>query len=139
MVVFLIAAILVGIGLASFLGMRQRAEEAGVKEMLATAAKVESALAADGAGFVSDIGALTLEEPEIDWSGVVATAVHVVVEDVVPASGDRGQVLLYAATPSEEWFGIRLVSFGPFAGRYTCSGPDRSAVNVMLSCAGLDW
>ncbi len=139
MVVVLIVAILVGIGMASFLGMRKRAETAGVKEMLATAAKVESALAADGNGFVDAVGVLTLEEPELDWSGVVPTSVHVLVDDVVAASGDKGQVLLYAATPSGEWYGIRLVSHGILAGRYTCTGPDKTDVNTMGVCSGISW
>jgi len=135
----LIIAILLGISVPTFLGFRSRAQQAQAREDLVVAAKVESAVAVEGDGFTTDIVKLELIEPSLDFSGVTDVAVHVVVADAV-ATGDNGQVLLYArARGGGDWQGLRLVAAGPGAGRHTCEGSAKSDVDTMVACSGSAW
>lgn len=139
MVVVLIIAILLAISVPTFLGFRARARRTEARENLVVAAKIESAVAVEGTGYTDDDTKLELLEPALDFSGGSDVAIHVLVADAV-ASGDNGQVLMYArAGEGGEWQGIRLVAAGPGAGRHTCEGSAKSDVDTMAACSGSTW
>ena len=138
-VVLAIVAVLTAIALVAFGGFRDRAHDRSTQHMLTTAAKVESSLSVELDGFNVDPAQLAVIEPAIDFSGLLPESVHMVVADIVPASGDRGQMLMYARSASGTWFGIRLVSDGGLAGRHTCQDEDGSIVSDMTACVGVTW
>ncbi len=139
MVVVMIVAVLLAIAVPTFLGMRRRGQDVKAQSLLTAAAKVEAGEATDADEFTDDLGLLALDEPAIDWSGLTDESVHVTVAEVTVGSGLDEQVLLYARSSSDEWFGIRLVAVGASAGRHTCSGTAESDVNVIASCTGSNW
>jgi type IV pilus assembly protein PilA len=140
MVVVLVIAILIAIAIPTFLGARERAQDRTAQANIVTASKAQSALAADADAFTADVGALSAEEPSINWTGATDGDLHVVVGDVL--AGDSRQVLLYAMSNTERWFGLRIVRAsggGLTPGRFTCTGAAESAVNEMADCVGNDW
>lgn len=140
MIALAIVALLIAIGLPTWMGLRNQGQDTEVKENLVAAAKLQGALASIGEygpGFVADDATLELEEPALSFGTLMDEEIHVVVADVV--SGDDGQVLMYAKSTSGTWFGIRLVSRGGLAGRHTCSGSDVADVNDITACVGETW
>jgi len=139
MVVVLILAIIIAIGIPTFLGFRTRAQDTEIKSEIANGAKVEAAYAAaTGGGYTDDPAALKVFEPGLDFSGATPKSLHVVVEDAVSA-GDSGQVLVYARSGSGTWFALRLVNAGVDAGQYTCQGSSESDVDEMTDCIITEW
>ena len=137
MVVVLIIAILLAIGVPTFLGARQRAQDRTTQANLTTGVKAEASYAAANTGFTAVLAELQAEEPSLDWTGATDESIHFVVGDVVP--GDNAQVLLYSISSSGTWFGIKLVVAGASAGRYTCSGSIEANVDELTDCMGTDW
>lgn len=138
MVVLLIVAVLVGIAVPIFMGWREGAMDAEIRQALVQGAKVESGVAADNGGFTTDASVLALIEPSLDFTGATDKSVHLVVADAVSA-GDNGQVLLYARSDSGVWHGLRLVNAGAAAGRHTCMGSAETDVDEMADCSGISW
>jgi prepilin-type N-terminal cleavage/methylation domain-containing protein len=139
MVVVLVIAVLVAIAIPLFTGFRERTQNAGARVELTTGAKTAAGLGADAQGFPT-VAELALSEPGLDFSGGTDESIHVIVQDVVPASGDRGDTLLYAMSEAGRWYGIRLIQIGADAGRYTCEGADETDVNTMAACGlGTAW
>ncbi|MDH3426192.1 MAG: prepilin-type N-terminal cleavage/methylation domain-containing protein [Acidimicrobiia bacterium] len=138
MVVLLIIAVLLAIAIPVFMGWRENAMDTDTRQLLASAAKIESGFAANATGFTTDAAALALLEPSIDFSGGADDSVHVVVADAV-SPGDNGQVLLYSRSDSGAWHGLRLVQAGPAAGRHTCIGNAEANVDDMADCSGVSW
>ena len=142
MIALAIIGLLIAIGLPAWLGLRNQGQDTEVKENLVAAAKLQGALASIGdygRGFVADVAVLELEEPALSFGSLTDEEIHVAVADVVAASGDNGQVLMYAKSGSGTWFGIRMVLTGGLAGRHTCSGPDVTDVNDIAACVGETW
>ena len=139
MVALLIIAVLIAISIPLYTGIRTRGQNAKAHSALTTAAKVEAAIATLDGEFTDNQGRLALEEPSLDWSGIDPEAVHIVVGEINVGSGLNEQVLLYAASGSGTWFGIRLVAVGGLAGRHTCEGPDVTDVNTLAGCVGSSW
>lgn len=137
LVVLLIVAVLTTIGLAMFTGFRESARDRSTQQMLVTAAKVEAGYSTELDGFNAAPAALAVLEPSIDFSGLTAESVHLVVADVTP--GDQAQVLLYARSVSGTWFGIRLVNEGGLAGRHTCESDDPAVIADITACVGIGW
>jgi len=138
MVVLLIVAILIGIAIPVFMGWRESAMDAEIRQNLVQAAKVESGVAADNSGFTTDPSVLALIEPSLDFTGATDKSVHVVVADAVSV-GDKAQVLVYARSDSGVWHGLRLVAAGAAAGRHTCMGSAETDVDEMADCSGTSW
>jgi len=139
MVVVLILAILIAVGIPTFLGFRARGQDTEIMAEVASGAKVEAAFAAaNGSGYSDDPVALNEFEPALDFSGATDKSLHVKVEDAV-SSGDDGQVLVYARSESGTWFGLRLVNAGVDAGQYTCKGATESEVDDMTDCIISEW
>ena len=137
MVVLLIVAVLVSIGLAMYLGFQNRSHDRSTQQTLTNAAKIEASLSVEMDGFNADPAVLALLEPAIDFSGLTAESIHLVVGDVNP--GDQQQMLMYAKSPSGTWFGIRLVNQGGLAGRHTCEDVDVANVSDIALCVGVAW
>ena len=55
------------------------------------------------------------------------------------ASGHAAQVLIYSASNTGTWFGIKLIVAGVSAGRYACSGIAEANVDDLADCTGTDW
>jgi type IV pilus assembly protein PilA len=139
MVVVLILAILIAIGVPTFLGFRARAQDTEIKSEIANGAKVEAAFAAaNGSGYTADQAALATVESALDFSGATDKSLHIKVADAVSA-GDSGQVLVYARSNSGTWFGLRLVNAGDEAGQYTCLGASEADVDDMTDCIISEW
>ena len=139
MVVVLILAIIIAIGIPTFLGFRTRAQDTEIKAEVANGAKVEAAYAAaNGSGYSDDPAALNAFEPGLDFSGATDKSLHVKIADAV-SPGDDGQVLVYARSESGTWFALRLVNAGVDAGQYTCKGSAESDVDDMTDCIIKEW
>jgi len=138
MVVMLIVAVLLAIAIPTFMGWRSNAQDSETRQTLVNAAKVESGINADNAGFTDDTAVLALIEPSVDFTGATDESIHVVVADAV-SGGDNGQVLVYSRSDSGTWFGLRLVSAGASAGRHTCEGSAEADVDQMADCSGVSW
>jgi type IV pilus assembly protein PilA len=139
MVVVMILAILIAIGIPTFLGFRARAQDTEIKSEVANGAKVQAAYAAaNGSGYTADAVELTAVEPTLDFSGATDKSLHVKVADAV-STGDSGQVLVYARSNSGTWFGLRLVNAGSEAGQYTCLGSSVADVDDMTDCIISEW
>jgi len=139
MVVVLIIAIIIAIGIPTFLGFRGRAQDTDTKSEVANGAKVQAAYAAAaGPGYTADPVELAKYETSLDFSGATDASLHIVVADAVNA-GDNGQVLVYARSNSGTWFGLRLVNAGLEAGQYTCTGSAESEVDDMTDCIISEW
>lgn len=139
MVVVLILAILIALGVPTYLGMRGRAQNTEAMSEVASGAKVQAAYsAAVGGGYTASPAALKVYEPSLDFSGATDQSLHVVVADAVSV-GDNGQVLVYSRSNSGTWFGLRLVGAGVNAGQYTCSGSAETDVDDMTDCTAAEW
>lgn len=139
MVVVLILAVLIGVSIPLYQGIRARGQDAKAHSALTAGARIEGALSSIDGEFTDDIGRLAVEEPALDWSGGSPEALHVVVDEVVVGSGLNEQLLLYARSQSGRWFGIRLVSTGADAGRHTCMGDTEADVSDIATCVGSNW
>lgn len=138
LVVVLVIAVLLAIGIPSFLQYRERAQDRHIHTNLANGIKVEAAYGADAVGFTADPAELAAIEPALDFSGAQPESLHVQVQDVVNP-GDAGDVLIYARSDSGEWFGVRHTQIGPAAGTFTCRGTAEADVDDFADCTGQDW
>ncbi len=139
MVVVLILAVIIAIGIPTYMGFRGRAQDTEIKSEVANGAKVQAAYAAaTGSGYTADPTELAAFESSMDFSGSKDTSLHVKVADAVSA-GDNGQVLVYARSQSGTWFGLRLVNAGTDAGQYTCKGDAEADVDDMTDCILDEW
>jgi hypothetical protein len=134
-VVLAIVVILVGLAIPSLLGFREQSFDMQVKMELTNAARAATAIEVELERFPADPAVLAAAMPELDFSGVPARSIHLVVGDVVP--GDGGQILLYSRSVAGDWFGLRLVRSGAAAGRHTCEG-DLAAM-TLEACTGTVW
>jgi len=139
MVVVLILAILIALGVPSYLGFRGRSQDTEAKSEVANGAKVQAGISVtQGQGYTADVAVLKAYEPSLDFSGTTDESLHVILGDAVSA-GDNAQVLVYSRSRSGTWFGLRLVSAGVGVGQYTCLGSTEADVDDMTDCISAEW
>jgi len=134
-VVLGIVVMLFALSLPSLLGIRRNAFDMQVKMELTTAAKAAASIEVELDRYPADPAWFSAVMPELDFSGTRSRSIHVVVGDVGTENG--AQVLLYARSVTDNWFGLRLIRSGPDAGRHTCRG--ELAGMTLEACAGVAW
>ena len=135
MVVLAIIAILVAVVLPSLLGFRTRAMDTRTKATLSAVGRAQAGWQPENNGYTDDLDLLEATFPELEFGDADDANVHVTLGDV--ATGDSGQVLLYARSDSGTWFGLRYVATGADIGRHSCSGAE--ADMTLVTCTGTDW
>ncbi len=136
MVVVLIIAMLMAIGIPTFLGARERAQDRAAESRLIAALKTEEVVAVDDAQYTAVVAILAAAEPALDWSGVADDSIHIVVGATVNANDT---VLLYTQSSTGSWLGVKRVAQGPTTGVYTCIGAARADVDDLADCTGTEW
>ena len=102
-VVVLIIAVLIGIGIPTFLGMRDRAHDTAAKETAALALKIATGFATDGTEDFSTLSTsrLNASEPSVTFiDGNLASAGPGEISQTVPDAGAGDQIFV-AAVQSE--------------------------------------
>ncbi len=136
MVVVVIIALLVAIGLPTFLGMQERAQDTAAKDSAILTLKVARGLATDSDEDFSDVSTTTLNsnEPNLTYlDGDVSSGGPTEVSQLVPDAG-AGDEIFVAAVQSESGscFYARMLArggtdFGEVAGA-DCRADDHGSV-----------
>jgi type IV pilus assembly protein PilA len=130
-VVVLIIAVLIAIGIPTFLGAKSRSQDAKAKSLLGQAVKAERTYHADKGVYTTDNTALRAEVSNqltfVTGSAPAAGSdqVQVTVGDLSGAATDTSQlVCLTAVSASGSYFTVRDMSKGANAGTWYLAGAD---------------
>ena len=135
-VVVLIIAVLIGIAIPTFLGMRERAHDAAAKESAALALKIATGFATDGTEDFSTLStsALNASEPSVTFiDGDLASTGPAEVSQMVPDAGAGDQIFVAAVqSESGDCFFARVFAnggtdYGEVAGT-DCRADDHGSV-----------